>query len=280
MQDLINLNDGLEKIKTLIENAIVENGEAGKKGVINSSETINILHEVVKSDLISNGVNSTLIRPLLGQTSPEIKLAGFLKFKTQDVCVFPNHLQELNEILDFNGLHKGKTDPYGELFSEHILTINLRSQLSSLAKNIDTMYERTYAEPLNLHRRLPKMVLGEVYLLSARELDSNAVRNKQVIYKPVSENIAKAIQDYIFGFSALNKRSTQGDDFFKYERVALLIVDFSRSPIKVYSNSQELKNDGLLPINSTASLENMTFTNFISDLLQVYDRRFGTGKLI
>ena len=146
----------------MIENAIITNGEAGKKAVINSSQTINILHEVVKSDLVSQGVNPALIRPLLGTTSPEIQLAGFLKFKTQDVCVFPNHLQSIPETIYFNGLHTGKRDPYGELFSENVLTINLRSQLSSLAKNKDTMYERTYAEPLNLHRRLPKMVLGEV----------------------------------------------------------------------------------------------------------------------
>jgi hypothetical protein len=279
MANLISLNDGLEKIKSLIEAAILTKGEGGKKSVITSSETINVLHEVVKSELISKNVNEVLIRPLIGSSSPEIKLAGFLKFKTQDVCVFPNHLEQISEVLDFNGLHRGKVDPYGELFSEHVLSINLRSQLSSLAKNIDTMFERTYAEPLNLHRRLPKMVLGEVYLLSARELNSNDVRNKIVTYKPVSNNIASAIQDYIFGFSALNNRNTQGDDFFKYERVALLIVDFSQKPVKVYNSSEELKVDNLLPINSVANLDGLTFNNFIADLLKVYDKRFGTGKL-
>lgn len=182
----------------MIENAIRLNGEAGKKAVINSSQTINVLHEVVKSDLINKGVNPNLIKPVLGSSSLEVQLAGFLKFKTQDVCVFPNHLQPIQESINFNGLHTGKTDPYGELFSEHILTINLRSQLSSLAKNKDTMYERTYAEPLNLHRRLPKMVLGEVYLLSARELDSNQVKLKKVVYKPVSPRTAKALEEYFW----------------------------------------------------------------------------------
>ncbi|MGC9341144.1 MAG: hypothetical protein ACP5E3_00435 [Bacteroidales bacterium] len=275
----MNINKGLNLIKTMIEEVIIENGEAGKKSVINSSRTINILHEVVKSDLIKAGVNPDLIRPALGSTKPEIQLAGFMKFKTQDVCVFPNHLTPIPEPIEFNGLHSRKIDPYGELFSEHILAVNLRSQLSSLAKNKDTMYERTYAEPLNLHRRLPKMVLGEVYLLSARELDSNAVKANKVVYKPVTIRSSKALEEYIYGFAALNKRVNQGDDFFKYERVALLIVDFSKNPLKIYETSEALKADGLLTADSECTLEKMTYKGFIDDLLAVYERRFGTGIL-
>jgi hypothetical protein len=275
----MNINQGLNFIKTMIEDAIIENGEAGKKSVINSSRTINILHEVVKSDLIKAGVNPDLIKPALGLTNPEIQLAGFMKFKTQDVCVFPNHLNPISETIEFNGLHSGKIDPYGELFSEHILSVNLRSQLSSLAKNRDTMFERTYAEPLNLHRRLPKMVLGEVYLLSARELDSNAVKANEVVYKPVSIRSSKALEEYIYGFAALNKRINQGDDFFKYERVALFIVDFSKNPLKIYETTDELKADGHLQADSECTLEKMTYNGFINDLLIIYERRFGTGIL-
>lgn len=275
----MNISEGLNLIKAMIEAAIIENGEAGKKSVINSSRTINILHEVVKSDLVKAGVNPDLIKPVLGSAKPEIQLAGFMKFKTQDVCVFPNHLTPIPEAIEFNGLHSGKVDPYGELFSEHILSVNLRSQLSSLAKNKDTMYERTYAEPLNLHRRLPKMVLGEVYLLSARELDSNAVKSNEVVYKPVSRRSSKALEEYIYGFTALNKRINQGDDFFKYERVALLIVDFSKNPLKVYDNTDDLKTDGLLTADSECTLEKMTYDGFTNDLLAVYERRFGTGIL-
>ena len=263
----------------MIENAIITNGESGKKSVINSSQTINVLHEVVKLDLITQGVNPQLIKPQQGTTTPEIQLAGFLKFKTQDVCVFPNHIQPQPEQINFNGLHATKMDPYGELFSEHVLTINLRSQLSSIAKNKDTMFERTYAEPLNLHRRLPKMVLGEVYLLSARELDSNQVKLKKVCYKPASARVAKSLEEYIYGFSALNNRVNQGDDFFKYERVALLIVDFSQIPVKIYENTQDLIDDRLIQPDSKCSLNHLTYTDFIKDLLSMYDKRFGSGKL-
>lgn len=273
------MDNALAQLKNLFETAITTEGQTGVSRLIKSSTIINLLHEVVKVKLIDSGVNPDLIRPQLGLSHPELKLAGFLKFKTQDVCVIPNHLSQIRESLDFSGLHTGKEDPYGELFTEHILAINLRSQLSSLGKNVDTMFERTYAEPLNLHRRVPKMVLGEVYLLAAREFDDRAVRTNNVVYKPVAPGTAKAIENYIHGFTALNNRRNQRDDDFKYERVALIIADFSTNPVKLYRTSAELKADGLLPTTSTASLEGMTFEDFIPDLIRIYERRFGTGKL-
>ena len=277
MTDLITIEQGIENIKALIEDAIRENGEAGKKTIITSSRLINNLHEVVKSELVSNGVNPELIHPPLEQSNGEAKLAGFLKFKKQDVCVFPNNIQEVPETLDFKGLHTSSQDFYGELFTEHILTINLRSQLSSLSKNIDTMYERTYAEPMNLHRRLPKMVLGEVYLVSLKELDSNAVKNSNIVYKPISNSTQNALEKYISGFSALNHRLNQRDDDFKYERVALVLTDFSQNPVKIYESVADLKADNFLSTESTVTMDRIGFTDFVTDLMRIYERRFGTG---
>ena len=239
-----------------------------------------MLHEVVKTSLINNGVNANLIHPPLGQSNGEKTLAGFLKFKKQDICVFPNNKPQIVEPLDFNGLYAtGVTEPYGELFTEHILSVNVRSQLSSIGNNIDTMYERTYAEPLNLHRRLPKMVLGEVYLLSVRELDSAQVALRNVAYKPHTASVGRYIERYIKGFAALNMRSSQRDDDFKYERVALILADFSQTPVKIYSNNAELNADGILPAGSTADMTNLSYDGFVDRLTEVYDKRFGTGIL-
>ena len=280
MKNLISLEQGLKKIKTLIERAIIQDGERGKKSVINSSQTINILHEVVKTALVKHGVNPKLINPPMGKSNPEVKLAGFLKFKKQDICVFPNNRVGVKERLDFKGLHTGMEDPYGELFTEHVLTINLRSQLSSMAKNIDTMYERTFAEPINLHRRLPKMVLGEVYLIALREIDSNEVKARNVTYREVTEKSKQALERYINGFSALNMRYSQRDDDFKYERVALIIADFAREPVKIYNSNKELLKDDLLPMASTASMKDLSFDGFVEHLLKIYEKRFGAGILI
>lgn len=276
----MNIYDCVERIKSLIEDAIMVNGTEGKNSLIRSQVVINLLHEVVKHSLIAEGVNPSRVYPRLGCSNGEKTLAGFLKFKKQDICVFPNNKSPRVENIDFHGLYNtGTTDPYGELFSEHILSINVRSQLSSLTKNVDTMFERTYAEPLNLHRRLPKMVLGEVYLISVRELNSTAVKDKRVEYKTVSNSTRKSLEKYIKGFSALNMRASQRDDDFKYERVSLVIADFCQNPVKVYHTTQELIDDNLLPEDSNASMDNLLFEGFSRRLLDVYEQRFGQNIL-
>ena len=277
----INLIEAIEMIKSSVEDVVRFSGSDGKKSLITSQQLINLLHEVVKKSLVDIGnVNPQLIKPPIGQSKGEIKLFGFLKDKKQDVCVFPNNKYPVEEAINFDGLfNTGVKEPYGELFSEHILSINLRSQLSSLSANIDTMFERTYAEPLNLHRRLPKMVLGEVYLLSLRELNKKKVAQNEVEYLPITNSVKKYLERYIKGFSALNMREGQADDLFKYERVALVIVDFSKSPIKIYNNTAELIEDDLLPENSDASMEDLSFNGFTERLIQVYERRFGTEIL-
>lgn len=276
----LSLCEALDIIKLAVEDVIKHSGASGKKSLITSQQLINLLHEVVKSSMVAEGVNARLLNPPIGQSREEIKLAGFLKFKKQDVCVFPNNKTPRSERIDFNGLYNtGTTEPYGELFSEHVLSVNIRSQLSSLSNNIDTMFERTYAEPLNLHRRVPKMVLGEVYLISVRELSSSQVALRNVVYKPFTASTANYLEKYIKGFAALNMRASQRDDDFKYERVALIIADFSQNPVKVYNTTQDLINDNLLPADSIASMDNLNYDGFVRTLLDVYDKRFGTGIL-
>ena len=279
MSNLLSLEEGLKKFKGIIEKGVRNEGESGKKSDITAKRPINILHEVIKSELIKKDVNSKLIRPSLGSVKGEKKLAGFFKFKQQDICVFPNHIEPQEETLDFNGMHKGTIDPFGEFFTEHVLSINVRSQLSSLGNNIDTMYERTYAEAINLHRRLPKMVLGEVYIIPVREIDPDKVKKKEIIYKEFNSKAAKSLERFIKGFSALNLRNNQSDDDFKYERVALIIADFAQNPVKIYRTTDELNKDGLLPDDSRASMDHLSFDGFIDRLLSVYVRRFGSGIL-
>lgn len=276
----LTLAESLEIIKASIEDVIRSGGASGKKSLITSQQLVNLLHETIKSSLVAEGVNPLNIRPTPGSANPEITLAGFLKFKKQDVCVFPNNLQPRQESLDFNGLFTtGVTELYGELFTEHILSINVRTQLSSLGKNIDTMFERTYAEPLNLHRRVPKMVLGEMYLISVRELNSGQIANNNPVYTNFTASTSQQLEKYIKGFAALNLRRGQRDDDFKYERVALIIADFSQNPVKVYNTTEELIQDNLLPANSTATIENLQFEGFIRTLLDCYEQRFGLNIL-
>lgn len=88
---------------------------------------------------------------------------------------------------------ENKSDPYGFDFSTNSLVINVRSQMSSLAKNSDTLFERTFAEAQNLHMRYKDIVLGEVYLIPTHEYDDTLVAQNRVGFKTNQTNIEKYI---------------------------------------------------------------------------------------
>ena len=277
VQNLTNLKSALKEIKLSIEAAIELAGTEGKNNLIRSQKPIKLLHEVVKSELIRNKINPDLLNPALNQSHGELALAGFFKKKDQDICLVPNDIFPEKEKLKFKGILYGQEDKYGKDFTEQTLSINVRSQLSSSAKNFDTLYERTFAEALNLHLRCPKMVLGEFYMIAVNEYDSNSANKRQVKFRGI-KGIAKHIEKYLLSFSEVNNRSTTTKDHFKYERVCLLIVDFSKKVPKVYNTDEELKKDNLLPVNSIATIEGLSFPNFASELLNIYSARFGTDK--
>jgi len=277
MTNLITLQEALNEIKESIESAIKSGGTTGKNNLIRSQKPIKLLHEVVKSELVRNKINTELIRPKLGQSHGELSLSGFFKTKDQDICVVPNHIEPIEEKLNFQGILFGKNDKYGLNYTQNSLSINVRSQLSSSAKNFDTLYERTFAEALNLHLRCPEMVLGEFYMIAVNEYDSNSANKNKVEFRNL-KGIEKHIEKYLLSFGAVNNRISTKEDHFKYERVCLLIVDFSKPIPKVYNSDTELIKDNLLPANTIATIKNLSFDNFIADLLKIYSTRFGTGR--
>lgn len=190
---LITLQNAVNEIKSSIEAAILQSGTEGKNNLIRTQKPIKLLHDVVKSELIKHRVKSDLIRPLIGESSGELGLSGFFKKKNQDICVIPKSKSPTTEILHTQGILDGTIDPYGFDFTQGCLSINVRSQLSSSAKNFDTLYERTFAEALNLHLRCPEMVLGEFYMIAVNEYDSNACDRKEIGFKNIN-NIDRHIE--------------------------------------------------------------------------------------
>jgi hypothetical protein len=243
--------------------------------MIRSSRPILNIHEAVKSQLITNGINENLIFPPLQNRTPELKLAGSLKQKDQDICVIPNNIKPKSEVLDV-GLLKGTEDIYGENFTKHTLAINVRSQISSIQKNFDTLYERTFSEAQNLHDRCPEMVLGEVYMIAVPEYDDKEFENNRCVFRKISPKI---VEKYIKSFHAITNRNDSSKYFYQYEATCLLVVDFSRKIPKIYSTTNELIEDGLLPQNTTIQYEGLDWNSFSEKLLKIYSTRFGTGKL-
>ena len=276
---MLTIQKAVTKIKALIEDSIIKDGVEGKNRLIRSQKPICLLHDAAKASFIMNGVNPKLVAPRYGEHIGEQKLAGFFKCKDQDICFMPNNYQKKEEILNFDGILKGTKDPFGHQLTEHILSVNVRSQLSSTAKNFDTLYERTFAEALNLHLRCPEMVLGEFYMIPVFEYDDILAKNNIVGFKR-NNNISKHLEKYIYSFKAVNGRSNTVGEEYKYERVCLLIVDFSRRKPKIYNTNAELIADNLLPANTTASLDSISFPNFAKELLTIYEQRFGVGRFI
>ena len=200
-------------------------------------------------------------------------MAGFLKTKNQDISIIPNNIHIAPQVLNVATMLNGFNDIYGANFTESILSVNVRSQLSSVDKNFDTLYERTFAESLNLHLRFPNMVLGEVYLIPAKEYD-DASTNGNLIFKNV--NVAK----YIEAFKAINARVNQNDEKYKYERCCLLVVNFDTAIPKIYNTTAELIQDGFLPQGATSSMTGLDYPNFVSDILNIYTARFPANTFI
>lgn len=252
------------------------NGQKAKEALIRSQKLINYVHEFVKRDLIENGIDPKLIYPPVGQTKPELKLAGFLKQKDQDVCVIPKGISKKRRKIDWGPLaFEDIYDEYGHDFTEKTLIINIRSQLSSLAKNADTLFERNFAEAMNLHSVYENAVLGEVYMIPVYEYDDKAMEQNKIEFKTKRTNIEK----YISFFTALNNRTDVTKDEFKYERVALLIIDFSKDNPIIYTKTSELKAAGLVKDSFNLELEKVSIANFSKDLINIYDSRFSKENI-
>lgn len=269
------IDEQLVVFKNMIEKSIINGGAKGKESMIRSSALINLIHDAVKKELIDQGVNPDNIFPPFRASKPEIKMAGFLKQKDQDVCVLPANIEKHPIIIDWGPLKfENKKDPYGFEFSTNSLVINVRSQMSSLAKNSDTLFERTFAEALNLHMRYNDIVLGEVYLIPTHEYDDVLVKQNRVGFKGNQTNIEK----YISFFNSINNRSLNGDNY-EYERCTLLVVDFSKNQPKLYHNSDELKRDGLISESFEIEYASLAFDSFAEDLLKIYASRYDVKNL-
>lgn len=270
------IDDILVQFKNMIEQAIITGGAKGKESMIRSSGLINLIHDAVKYELQQNSVNPSNVFPPFGYRKPEIKMAGFLKPKNQDVCVIPSNIEKKPGRITWGPMaYQENIDPYGFEYSTNTLVINVRSQMSSLAKNSDTLFERTFAEALNLHLRYPDMVLGEVYVIPVNEYDDIEVANNRVKFKEYQTNVEK----YISFFDSINNRQKDGPAYM-YERCALLVIDFSKDKPKLFRNSDELKSEGIISDNFQIEYATLGFDNFANDILEIYKQRHNIKNIL
>lgn len=251
--NLQQLTKALGQMKLELERAITTasfggkrctNGHEAKQALIRSSRLIVQIHEVVKQDLdqalASRGVPYKM-HPALGRSSPELHVTGFIKKKKQDVVALVGNTQIRREIVD-DGPLEGTEDALGRQASATAIVVSVRSQLSSVDKNFDTLMERAFAETLNLRLRMPELVMGEIYLLPIYEYDAEAMKKNQVVFgnKPVA--LEKFIRTFI-GISG--RRPSETGELYKYERSALILGDFRKNPPMIYATPADLVQLGV-----------------------------------
>ncbi|HRV03260.1 MAG TPA: hypothetical protein P5539_16305 [Mesotoga sp.] len=219
---------------------------------IRSGKIINRIHDYAQDFLVSVGVpDSYIVR--------DRKCEGYFKQKEQDILV---------------------TKSVDNVCKDPEISINVRSQMSSIQKNFDTLFERLVAESVNLHERYEDLTCGYLYLIPTVGLDSAALKKGKVIPKE-RYNLEK----YIDCFLKIAARKSSTDDKYKYEAMGLIIVDIrddgSFSIVSdleyVYSLGRVSHEFFLEYRNKFADLNPFQTMNTI---LNVYDSRKGIGNIV
>jgi hypothetical protein len=231
----------LQEMKDVYEEAL-RSGEY--TSLIRSKRLINLFHEYVITELKRRVEPSWVVT--------DKKIYGFPKTKEQDVIIQPPQ--------------NGRNVSVGP-----IMAINVRSQLSSIDKNYDTLFERIFAEALNLHNRFPYMVLGYLYLLPKVGYDPDAAKHNRVEF---SERYN--LEKYILSFLSIARRTGPNDVPWKYERVGLLIVDFESDPPEVMDNMQIFLDEGLVSekFAQLYTFEDLSIKDFFDKLYKMMMERY------
>ena len=252
-------------------------GLEAKTGLIRSESLIQRIHEVTKRSLLDELRERGIEReshPPIGMTSPELNVWGFLKKKKQDIVVVVGGQKPVPEKID-EGPLAGQIDEIGRQTTQRSIVIGVRSQLSSVDKNFDTLMERTFAETFNLRLRHPRLVMGEVYMLAIKDYDEQLMKDNQVGWKKDFTNVER----FVSIFNNLNLRDDFQNvrNFYKYDRCLLLLVDFSADPPKIYETGDQLCEDGVVGDSFVEDFSRLSPVNFSQDLTDAYLRLHGGG---
>ena len=129
--------------------------------------------------------------------------------------------------------------------------------------------ERTFAETLNLRLRLPRLVMGEVYLLPVVEYDDQAMKQNCIEWK----NGHTPVRKFINTLMGITHRDNTANEIYKYERSALILVDIRQSPPQIFLTLEELKKAGYLSSDFEANFDLLSPKNFASDIVSSHRQR-------
>ncbi len=131
-----------------------------------------------------------------------------------------------------------------------LISVGVRSQMSSVGKNILTYLQDIMGEAVSLQDRFPMTVYGYIYLLPIRPHDSDAEIDFRR-YARLFSNIAER--------GATTYKSERG----KYDHFAFALVDFDQDPPALLEERVEA-------VSPDADLR---VSNFTDRLIQTFERR-------
>ena len=145
-----------------------------------------------------------------------------------NVPIDPMKYQLMQEVTLF-GSHKNKDE---DIALTHFangpqIAIGVRSQMSSVGKNLENYYEGIIGECISLHDRFPMATLGYVYLLPKNPIKPGLIEE---IDLDKAESLFRKITDR-------NDWHSPND---RYEHFAFLKIDFSTDPPKIIKSAPEL----------------------------------------
>ena len=135
------------------------------------------------------------------------------------VDIDPRKYQLMQEATLF-GSHKNKDEDIAltHYANGPMIAIGVRSQMSSVGKNLENYYEGIIGECISLHDRFPMATLGYVYLLPLHPIKPGL--EKEVVDLDRAEAL----------FEKITERSDWHGPHDKYEHFAFIKVDFSTDP--------------------------------------------------
>ncbi len=219
-----------------------ENGQKAKEAAIRSQTLILNVHEAVKQSFYQELKNKTKFNwtahPPINKGKPELKIYGKIKGKDQDIVFLRTPVSSYK----FNdGPNIGEVDLVGVEATKRSIIIGVRSQMSSVDKNFDTLMERAFAETLNLRLREPIITMGEVYVIPIQALDDKSMLQNKIKFGEKKERLEKFIRTF-YSFSGRSDLKIQ--NAYKYDASALVILDLQQEPPKIIFDKKDLKNYG------------------------------------
>ena len=243
------------------------NGQKAKEALIRSQTLIHNVHEAVKQSIYQTLKTSTKfnwsVHPPINQSKPELKIYGKIKGKDQDIVFLRTPLAPSK--FD-DGPNINQIDNVGIKATKKSIIVGIRSQMSSIAKNFDTLMERAFAETLNIRLRDPVITMGEVYVLPIEELNDKSMLHNKVKFSGERIKIDKFIRTFN---SFTGRTDLKLEEGYKYDASALVLVDLQQTPPKIIFNKKDLKQYGF-DDEMCSMFENISAEGFDERLLKNY----------